>query len=582
MKTNRETGALVGVIAIAFILFGLLYRENQIKIESVVQEEKGSTTLSEWTVEESELNGVPLVEDKSIYEFDAGIHDVYINVFPTEDSAGNMLNFDSFDLHQSRDHSYNPVLDCNIQILEAGQTLDPIIPTNVKNATIRVRGNSSRGDTYKSYKVKLEEDAKTFHGLSTFNINKHSEDVMKVSTKMCTDLLVDIPDITSFRTYFFRVWICDASEPADQQKYRYYGLYTDIEQPNKSYLTTRNLSDDAVMYKASNFSFHMDENLKNVTDEGYSQEAFEDVLSIREGTDHTKLLEMLADVNDETRDFQEIFDTYFNEENYLTWLAFNLLTGNDDIINHNFILYSPNNSKTWYFFAWDFDGALHYGDYESSLMKLPDSLKGGQKLNQNVLYRRYLQLPGSIEKIEKKMQTLLDDYITEEKVNSLLAAYTPVLEETMPLYPDIELLEMPPNELDSYMYGVYDYMESNLEMFRYASQFPRPMFLDKPKQNANNTVHFSWEPSYSYQGNTITYNLTVADDYDMNHILLEEKGLAVPEYDSAISFEPGTYYLKVTAVDSKGNEQLNMERYETMLTDLKGLNVNGVLQFTVD
>ena len=75
MKTNRETGVLVGVIAIAFILFGLLYRENQIKIESVVQEEKGSTTLSEWTVEESELNGVPLVEDKSIYEFDAGIHD---------------------------------------------------------------------------------------------------------------------------------------------------------------------------------------------------------------------------------------------------------------------------------------------------------------------------------------------------------------------------------------------------------------------------------------------------------------------------------------------------------------------------
>ena len=61
MKTNRETGVLVGVIAIAFILFGLLYRENQIKIESVVQEEKGSTTLSEWTVEESELNGVPLV-----------------------------------------------------------------------------------------------------------------------------------------------------------------------------------------------------------------------------------------------------------------------------------------------------------------------------------------------------------------------------------------------------------------------------------------------------------------------------------------------------------------------------------------
>ena len=43
-----------------------------------------------------------------------------------------------------------------------------------------------------------------------------------------------------------------------------------------------------------------------------------------------------------------------------------------------------------------------------------------------------------------------------------------------------------------------------------------------------------------------------------------------------------TYYLKVTAVDSKGHEQLSMERYETMLTDVKGLNINGLLEVNIE
>lgn len=41
-------------------------------------------------------------------------------------------------------------------------------------------------------------------------------------------------------------------------------------------------------------------------------------------------------------------------------------------------------------------------------------------------------------------------------------------------------------------------------------------------------------------------------------------------------------YLKVTAVDSEGHEQLSMERYETMLTDVKGLNINGLLEVEIE
>lgn len=584
MRKKGQTGMIVLVVTViaALAAFLLLYQKERIKVEKVETESQKSS-LSEWSVEKSTTNGVALKEDKSIYgEPDTAIYDVYLSIFPTKDSDGKMLDFSAFGKHVSRDHTYNPVLNCNIQILKEDEMLDPLLNLDEKNATIRVRGNSSRGDTYKSYKVKFNEESDDFFGQKTLNINKHSEDVTKIATKLETDLLTGIEHVASYRTYFMRLWIRDTSLPKEQQEFKYYGLYTEIEQPNKTYLEARGLSSSGSMYKARDFSFRLDDVLKDVDDPGYDKEAFETVLSIREAENHKKLLEMLEAVNDETNDFEEVFHTYFNEDNYLTWLAFNLLMGNDDIINHNFIIYNPSNSQTWYFIPWDFDGTLQFGEYESSLMKLPLSLKGGQKLNQNILHRRYFRMEGSMEKIQKKMEELLKNDITRSKVTELLDGYKRVLNKTMTLEPDISLLEMPPNELPAYLDSLYDGILENYEAFKEASLYPVPMYVAQPVKNDNGTIHFSWQPSYSYQGSPITYNLQLFTDYNMTNMVLEKKDIVETYYDTPEALEKGIYYLKVTAVDSKGHEQLSMERFETMLTEVKGLNVNGLMEIVID
>ena len=215
-------------------------------------------------------------------------------------------------------------------------------------------------------------------------------------------------------------------------------------------------------------------------------------------------------------------------------------------------------------------------------MKLPLNLKGAQKLNQSVLHRRFLRIPGSIEKIVKKMTELLAEDITEEKVKSLTDSYMPVLEKTVSLPPDIELLEMAPNELPDYIDGLYNCIYNNYETFKEAMEYSSPMYVQIPEKNADGTIHYAWDSSFSYQGRTITYNVAVATDYNMKDIVYEEKGLTSTSLDSKEALEPGTYYLKVTAVDSEGNEQLSMERFETMLTAVKGLNVNGILEFKIE
>ena len=576
---RRNAAVLICIVAAAIAVFAFLYADTQIPVEAVPATPESA--LADWTLQDSAMNGIPLDEDKGIYELNTDIYDVYISVFPTKDDTGQMLDFSAFDKHTSRDHTYNPVLNCNIQILEEGESLDPLMSLDQKNATIRVRGNSSRGDTYKSYKVKLEDEAETFFGQTNLNINKHSEDITKIATKLETDLLTQVDDIASYRTYFMRVWIRDTSLPKDQQSFEYYGLFTEIEQPNKTYLEARGLSSNAAMYKARDFSFLLSDVLKDVDDPGYNEEAFETVLTIREGENHEKLLEMLEAVNDETTDFEQVFHQYFNEDNYLTWLAFNLLMGNNDIINHNFIIYSPENSQTWYFIPWDFDGTLRFGEYESSLMKLPTSLRGAQKLNQSVLHRRYLRLDGSLEKIEAKMQELLNETITRDNVTALVNAYKPVLDKTLSLMPDVSLLDMAPSEIPAYLDSLYDGIYTNYLLFEEAMQYPAPMYVAAPVKNSDNSIEFAWQASYSYQGRPITYNLRVYSDYNMQNLVFETANIADTRFVKQDGLAPGVYYLMVTAVDSEGHEQLSMERFETMLTDIKGYNVNGLLEFTV-
>ncbi len=568
---------LLTALSFAIVIFAYLFIKTSIKIEKPNKYNETSS-LTDWNIETSDLNGLPLVEDKSIYpdKPDNNIYDVYITVFPTKDENGELIDFSDFAKHTARDHTYNPVLNCYIQILNEDEKLDPIKITDKANATIRVRGNSSRGDLYKSYKIKLDDDATPFLGQSVLNLNKHTEDETKILSKFSTDILATIPDMVSYRTNFMRVWIKDESLPIDEQKYEYYGLYTHIEQPNKKFLEVRSLSSNASMYKARDFSFLKNPLIKDIDDPEYSEADFEQVLTIREAENHSKLIELIDAVNNPILGFEELFSTYFNEDNYLTWLGFSLLVGAEDILNHNYIIYSPNNSKTWYFIPWDFDSNM---ELEPSEL-IAKSLRSGQKLNMSPLHKKFFKYPGNLEKLTNKMNELKDKYFTEENVRLYTDSYMRVLEKTLPYYPDLAILDKSPDKVIEHINSFSKIVQNNFDNFLYAFNFPAPMFVSMPEKNDDGTLHLAWEPSYSYQGRTITYNVTIYDSYLKNKILFEKKGIVNTGIDTEISLEPGTYYLDVRAVDSEGNEQYSLEHYE--FSGIRFVYVSGLLEFTID
>lgn len=568
----KNKNLLVGLaVVLAIGVFTNIYIGSLNNVDEIPED---NTPLDEWTLENSPLNGLPLVENKTIYKVDQAddLDTIYITVFPTESEEG-LIDFSIFDLHQSLDQTFNPTLHANVTIGDSSGKLNALVDTASINATIRVRGNSGRGAAFKSYKIRFTSDNGNYKGFTILNLNKHVYDPSKVSNKFSFDMMSQLDNMVSLRTNFVKVYIRDASKPASQSKYVYYGLYTNIEQPNRDFLTSHGLDVNASLYKASSFEFHEYADLKNVDDPTYDKAAFEKILEIREGNDHTKLIKMLKDVNDMDLDFAVTFKKYFNEENYLTWIAMNILLGNEDVLSQNFFLYNPTNSLTWYLLPWDYDGTFKFGIADSD-HKAPLSLRGVQRLTAITLHRRYFSSPVNIAKLTVKLDALLATTFSKANVNRTVEQYLPVMQATLGRLPDVGLLGMEPNQLKTYIHGFYDEIKSNYDDYLTTLKYPSPVFTVTPVKNTDGTTTFAWETSTDFEGDLVKYSIRLAKDPAMKQLIFSQNNLVSANYTHNGTLK-GTYYLEVKVTDSSGNVQISLDMFDDVIS---GIHYFGVRQ----
>jgi spore coat protein H len=569
---NKNLMVLLAVI-LAVGVFTDLYISTRNQVDD---EPEDTTELDDWTLENSPLNGLPLVENKTIYKVDQpdDLDTLYITVFPTETDDG-IIDFSIFDLHESLNQDFNPILYANITLGDSNGKLSVLTDTTLVNGTIRVRGNSTRGAAFKSYKLRFTSENGSYKGFTILNLNKHVYDPSKIANKFSFDMISQLDHMASLRTNFVKVYIRDASLPTSQQKYVYYGLYTNIEQPNRDFLRSHGLDVDASLYKATSFEFREYPALKSTDDPDYDRAAFEKILEIREGNDHEKLLAMLKDVNDMNLDFTTTFSKYFNEENYLTWLSMNILLGNEDVLSQNFFLYNPTNSLTWYFLPWDYDGTFKFGIADSE-HKAPTPLQGIQRLTAIVLHRRYFSNPQNLEKLTARMDELLATTFSKTNVIKTVDQYWPVMQETLGKVPDVGLLRMEPNQLRAYIHGFYDEIRSNYDDYQTTLKYPTPVFTATPVKNTDGTVTFAWESSVDFNGDLITYSVRLAKDPSMTQIIFSQKNLVDTTWTYTGTLN-GTYYLEVRITDSQGNTQYSLDTYESPLTGTHYFGVRQVI-----
>ena len=116
------------------------------------------------------------------------------------------------------------------------------------NAIVQIRGQTSSRNPQKNYKIELKPNKGSWNGQTTIALNKHMTDGLRFRNKMGFDLLSGIDELMSLRTQFVHLYVNDLTDGEDEG-FEDYGLYTQVEQLNKTALRTHGLDRAGYLYK---------------------------------------------------------------------------------------------------------------------------------------------------------------------------------------------------------------------------------------------------------------------------------------------------------------------------------------------
>lgn len=429
------------------------------------------------------------------------------------------------------------------------------------NATVTIRGQSSSLGAQKNYRIEIKDGKGTWNNQSVINLNKHQSDGSRFINKLCYDLMTELPGMISLQTRFVHLYVKDETE-SGAGGFVDYGLYTQVEQPNKSFLKRHGLDKNGQLYKVNFFEFRRNEDvimLKN--DAAYDEAAFEELLEIKGDDDHSKLIAMLEDVNDLSMPMEDVIDKWFERDNLFSWMAFHILMGNIDTQSRNVLLYSPLNSNTWYFISWDCDGAF----WDTRLL-MEDSKEsqagwehGVSNYWGNILFQRILKSDTLRAELDAKIQEYRG-ILTEEKLTSMVEGYAAVAKPYAYENPDYAYEPYTAEEYEQLCALMPSEPERNYEHYLKTLQEPMPFYIGVPEVTDGET-RFVWENSYDFGEEMILYDFELATDYSFADPMIHETGSFIPEYVYEGVLEPGQYFIRVKAVNESGYEQYAFDYY---------------------
>ncbi len=467
-------------------------------------------------------------------------------------------------------HDTNPEDDYKPQI----QVSLRLVDNNIFDLTGRMsqKGKSTRKAPQKSFRIKLDpvgDDSAPYNGEATLQLNKHPYDRTRMRNKLFFDFFVDVPGFNSLRTKFFDMDIDG----------KYYGLFTHIERVDAHYLARRGLPIDGRIYKAQDFAFmNLPEMAVDSDGKPVNKSAFNAHLEIQNGKNHKNVARMLAAIERAKSDgeFMKVFNTYFDRENYLTWLAVNFVTGNRDTINQNFYLYNPKDSKKFFFIPWDYDGASR------DIHKSPE-WEWGYSLYWGIpLHRKFLSIAQNRQDLLARVQEV-HQIINSASVAARMGMYRPIVEPRIRKLPDSAHLTYDRWQKEYNL--LIPRIDQNVQLLFARVGYPMPFWQEVSYDDG---LILKWEESIDLEGDAVVYDVRVADNPAFKHPIIDQKGLdgsvlkianQTVRWETGRKVGPGRYFMEVIA-----RERDNPAHYQKAFDVYEGPNDTvyfGVLEFTI-
>ncbi len=529
-------------------------------------------------VEKARPEELNLTEDKELYDDDrdeASVITMYLTVSRGNKADGSDHTWKEINTYSQDDYDKMGVdrykVEGLLQIDETGNgiTADSYgYGETVPNVSVQVRGQTSTRADQKNYKIRIKSGKDEFRGQRTLNLNKHRSEPYRFLNKLCYDLLDPIPQLVGARTQFVHLYVKDMTGDDAEREYAEWevrpevidgyedcGLFTMVEQINRTYLRTHGLDENGHLYKVTFFEWNTyEEVMVPFDDPDFDKEAFEDFLEIKGDGDPSKLQDVLNSIHNYTIPIDKIVDEHFDAENICYWMAFNILVGNYDVGARNLFIYSPLNSKRFYMICWDMDVAFKASYNEWSHYSDGDSWENGMTQFLVVtLVNRMMKEQKYRDMLSAAVDDLYRNYVTADIVNEKAAAYRGAIKPYLYKAPDVNHLQLDDMTVyDELTARLGSEVDRNYEIFKETLKKPWPFYVDMPKVNkSTGRLIMSWGISYDINEEDVTYDYKLARDYDFNDVIYQGDDLEVPLVTVPVP-EAGTYFLKVTATNESG------------------------------
>lgn len=553
---DRYGWRLLAALLLALLLTGCAGAEEEAAAAAVALRE-GETVEKQVLKEDAPLRDLP-----ELYEGadETSVVTLYLTVRSGNAADHTNHTWTEINSHSNYYYDENNLDRFNVEaILQVGDENGPVegefgYGEVVPNATVQVRGQSSSMFAQKNYKVRIKEGKGEYRGQRTLALNKHVSDAVRFTNKFAYDTIKEIPQMMGARTQFVHLYVKDETA-GGRGAFEDYGLFTWVEQMNRTYLETHGMDRRGSLYKVNFFEWSPNEPVMRLkTDPDYDEKEFEEYLEIKGSDDHRKLQEVIEQLNDYSVPIEEIVEKHFDVENLCYWAAFHILIGNYDVGARNSYLYSPLNSDKFYVITWDSDASFNRTYFQGTGYSEGMSWERGLTQFTNLrVFDRMFKKEEYRQALDAAVRDLKEHYLTEEKVRARMERYAAVVKPYVFRYPDAAYARVSSQEYDALLAALPGEVELNYQYYLESLEKPWPFFVGTPEV-VGEELFIGWDVAYDLDQEEITYDFTLSSDYTFQHVLAHEEDIRIPGVTVGM-LEPGQYFIRVRARNASGYEQ---------------------------
>lgn len=562
MKKNRDFKFYISLAVLAALLLLCAFAQNRIDAS---ESDTGSGTTTAVKTTDGTFS-----DNTSLYDNDTSS----VTTFYVTAMLGNDENEDSafVDVTQSAD----AMCDALVQV---GDDVGPVageLGYGRQSANATIRGRKTAGD---GFQIRLQQDSGLYNGQQVINLVKSRKRGGRFLSQLLFHKASEVSSMLSLQTSLVHLYVRDLTSDAAPDGFVDYGLYTQIEQLNRTALGNHALNENGALYEVRDYDFSPNDAIVLQSDASYDEETFNTYLENKGDTDNDALLSLIADIADENITPDEFVEKHFNLDNLTSFLAFEILTGNKNSVTGNFALYSPLNGDTWYLWPIDFDAAFdREEDTILSKEQDPDWRYGVSNYWDNLLFRKCLQSENVREALLQKAKSLVaeDGALYEGTFSEEVQTLADTVETYA--YSDADKDDMPltQEQYEALTEAIKTAPSSYLEDLETSLQLPMPFTIKAPTiEDGKLILHYT--ASYSFSGSELTYHVVLSRTPDGSDVLAEatttDTSVTVADFPDA-----GQYFVIVTVQDADGNEQMAENAYETESTET---SYNGVRCFWI-